>query len=789
MPPPFRRARAQRRWIGPAVLTAAVVAGLVVVAIFAYVAPILIAVYAGVARTSGTIGGLAVDGPVRIERDERDVPHIRARSVHDAYFAQGYVTGSDRLFQIDITRRYVYGRLSELLGGVTLATDERSRVYDPARLVAAQFVRLGATQRAELQAYADGINAAAKHEPVPPEYRALLASFEPWRAQDSLACGLATVRDLADGWEDVITRDDVVRAGGPHAVDAFFPLTDPAYDEPTAGGPPAKIAPLPPLDGRRFTAQRDAAAPSDPLRTGLGSNAFAAGAAHTATGRALLANDPHLNRGIPGIWYLIEMSAPGFHVAGATLAGSPGVVLGHNEHLAWGATNGTVAGPRVYREHFRSIGGDRYAAGSGDATATARAERFVVRFAGTRIRRYLTTRHGFVVEASGRLRHAVTWDAVERPLAALAAFDELGRAASLGAARTALAAYPGPTQNFVLADSTGRVAYQLAGAIPDGPWGLTAADGATTDPQPLPLVPFDRLPRVAPTRDALIVTANNLQYGAGYPYRLSPEYTAPYRAAEIARRLRGVPRLSAATLNSIQADVESLAERDLARQAAAALRGAGVDRNPDLAPAYAALAGFDGRFTPESRGATIVERLRVRAAADLVYAHLPRDVAQRYLASNARFVVLMRALRERPRGWFARDDPNAFLVAEVRAVVAAFGRDGAVEPYGQADAVRPRHPLAAFGFSMWNGPLLPGQGGRFAPAVQGENIGQSFRAVWDVGNWDAGGIDIPLGESGEPGSPHYRDLAPLYARHALTPLPFSDAAVASAARATLVLER
>ena len=148
----------------------------------------------------------------------------------------------------------------------------------------------------------------------------------------------------------------------------------------------------------------------------------------------------------------------------------------------------------------------------------------------------------------------------------------------------------------------------------------------------------------------------------------------------------------------------------------------------------------------------------------------------------------MRALRERPRGWFERDDPDAFLVAEVRAIVRRYGRDGVATRYGDADAVTAMHPLASLGFAFWNGPRVLGQGGSYAPAVQSARLGQSFRAVWDVGNWDAGGIDLPLGESGEPGSPHYLDLAARYARHALTPLPYSAAAVARAAVSTLVLD-
>ena len=479
-------------------------------AFIVYVGVVALAVRGGVARTAGTVRGLPLEAPVRIERDARGVPHIRARTLHDAYFAQGYVTGSDRLFQLDVLRRYVDGRLSELLGRFTLATDEESRIFDPAAVVAAEYAHLDGAQRAELRAYADGVNAAARREPLPPEYGVLFAGFEPWRPEDSLACGLATVRDLGDSWDDVIMRDDVVRSAGPRAVAAFFPLTDPAYDVPTVGGTPVSVAPLPALPGPR--------AASGAARRGLppvgdfgpperGSNAFAAGGERTSSGRALLANDPHLEPGIPGIWYLVDMAAPGLHAAGATLAGSPGIVLGHNEHVAWGATNGTVAGPRVFRERFVSATGDDYLTERGARAAAVRVERFAVRFGGTRTRRYLATRHGFVVEAGGTLRHAVQWDVVERPIAALGTFDNLMRAADLDAAGAVLARYPGPPQNFVLADDAGRIAYTLAGAIPDGPWGLVADDGAGTAPHPLEFVPFAALPHTPPDRGGVIVTA------------------------------------------------------------------------------------------------------------------------------------------------------------------------------------------------------------------------------------------------------------------------------------------
>jgi len=742
------------------------------------------ATWNGVATNSGTIAGLTgLQAPAVIVRDDRGIPHVRARSIHDALFAEGYAVGSDRLFQIDLTRRYVLGRLSEMLGNSTIALDEHERIIDVRAMSEAAYARLGPEQRDLLQAFADGINAAATREPTPPEYRALFFSFEPWRPQDALVIGFATVLDLADGYPDVIARDIVSRAAGAQAVAAWYSLSDPAWDVPTTTGSPAPLPSLPPLAGAR-TAQ---IAPHD-APPELGSNAVAAGAALTASGRALLASDPHLRRTIPGIWYLVDLEAPGLHVAGATLAGVPGVILGHNDRVAWGATNGYTAAARVYTERFTATGADTYAAGGRTLTAPARVETIRVRFGGDQTRRYLTTRHGFVVENGGLVRHAVQWDPIERPRSPLDAFLALDRADSIAGALRALAAYPGPTQNFVLADVSGRVAYTLAGFIPDDPaWGLHALDGTASPAVPLHAVPYAELPRVDASRTALIVSANNLPYAAGYPQRLAPTFAPPYRAAEITRRLRAQRSYTVATFRGIQADTTSVADAELARAVVAALHRTHADREPDLGPALAALGAFDGRFDPDSRGATVVQRVRGVAIADLVASHLPRPAANAYLEDGPAFVTLMRALRQRPHGWFPHDDPDAFLTAEVRAAVKRYGKDAISTPYGDAYAVVPVHPLSGFGFGFWNAPRLAGSGGSYAPAVQGPVLGQSFRAVWDVGRWDAGGIDIPAGESGEPASPHYLDLAARWPAHVLTPLPFSGDAVAAAARATLTL--
>jgi penicillin amidase len=762
-----------------------------VLAILVYVGYVWIGVTNGQARTTGTIAGLGLRAPVTVIRDARGVPHIRAASVHDAAFAQGYVTGADRLFQIDITRRFVLGTLSEMLGSVTMQADQDARIVDLKSIVDNEYAHLSPLDRDTLQAYADGVNAAAVHESLPPEYRMLLFHFTPWRPQDSLAVGFAIVLDLNDSWYNVMARDAVEREIGPRAVAAFFSLTDPAYDVATAGGRPVRLPPLPALDGAH--APSVVAWDGENVHDVLGSNEWVAGAQRTATGRALLANDPHLVRRIPGIWHLVDINAPGEHVAGAAIAGVPGVILGHNANLAWGATNADVVSARVFNETFAHNEGVKYQTGKGWSDAVTRHESFNDRFGSPRTHDYLTTRHGFVLEDSGFVRHAVQWDELADTHSPVAAFLALDRAGSIEDGMRALAQYPGPTQNFTLAQTDGRAAFSIAGAIPNDPaWGLSVGNGARLPAAPLAFVPFAQLPHVAPARGALAVNSNNVAYGAGYPYRLSAYFSAPYRAAEITRRLGALPKVDVESSRSIQADTTSLAQAELARMCVAALQKSGAGRDPDIAPSYAALSAFatseHGNFAPGSKGATVIQRVQFVATRDLIASHLSASTADSYLRIGPAFVTLMRALREHPRGWFPHDDPSAFLVNAVRETVPLFGgRDAVATPYGTAYAVVAQHPFAAFNWHFWDSPSFPGSGGSYAPAVQAIALGQSFRAVWDVGNWDAGGIDLPFGESGEPGSPHYIDSAAAWVRHDLTPLPYTDAAVNHAAVTTLTL--
>ncbi len=754
-------------------------------AIGCYALAVVVATKTGVAATTGTVTGLALHAPVTIARDDRDVPHIRATDEHDLFFAQGYATGSDRLFQMDITRRYVLGELAELLGPPLADVDATQRVLDARRMVERQWAGLDARAQAMLAAYADGVNAAAEREPTPPEYRALFATFRKWRPQDTFVAGTATVVDLSDSWNDIVARAHI-RASLPAAVrDAFFPLTDAAYDVATAARTHVIVPALPPFPRAaiRRTVPHDATAlwNGEP-RTIVGSNEWVVGGRLTASGKPLLANDPHLTRGIPGVWHLVDLEAPGYHAAGATFAGVPGVILGHNAHLAWGSTNGTVAAMRVFDETFADD--THYRSGGITHEAVMREETIHVRFGADRIVRYATTSHGFVLERSGRLRHAIEWPAFANPRSPIAAFDGLARARDLDDARRALARYPGPTQNFVLAADDGRAAYYLAGDIPNDPRWARDTVHASETAAPLATIPFAALPHRDPSPDLFAVTANNLMYGREYGYRLSASFSPPYRAAEIVRALAQRKRYTSSDFVAVQNDDRSLPDLEFARSLAAALRAKHRDRDPAMRPLYDAIARFDGRIASDSPGATVVVMARTEALRAFAARLLPADAATAYLALGPAYPVMLQALRERAPGWL----PDTFLLDALRnARDRAGGTTQLLRPYGEVFAVVPRHVLAAFGMTWWNGPTYRGRSGAFAPAVQGRTAGQSFRAVWDVGDWDAGGIAIPLGESGEPGSPHYADLADAWARRELAPLPWSAAAVARATRTTETL--
>lgn len=697
------------------------------------------------AAVNGRIAVTGLRAPVLVARDDRDIPHVRASSQRDLFFAQGFVEGSDRLFQMELTRRYATGTLAEVLGPRALSLDENQRYYDLRDVARRQWHAMAPGDRIALQAFSDGVNAAMHAQPLPVEFRLLLYRPRPWTPLDSLAVSLAVSIALADSWHDVLVRDDVWRRYGSSAFAQYFPLSDERYDVSIAGerlhgtrsGVMARVPP-----------QRPGllAAATAPARPRAGSNAWAAGAAHTTERRALLANDPHLDLTIPGLWYVEDLRAPDLHVAGASIPGAPGVLLGHNERIAWGATNADTSAMSVFRT--RRL----------DARSWVR-ETFHVRFSQDVSRAYYRTAREFGVPNpyDGDRVVLVRWAPFFERRSAVSTFLSLDRATSAGAATRVLARYRGTAENFVLADERGSVAYHMAGDVPlDPAWGRYV-HGVSDARATYAAVPFARLPAQAASRDAVVVSANNRMYAAGYPYRLSAAFDPPYRAYRAAQLLHARRRYDASYFARMQLDTISPVDAEFARLARAGLLR---DGDASFAGAEKLLGGWDGAFTQSSRSATLEHALRTRLeeSAPSLYA-------------------LLVSLR---RGSGAQD-----VDADLRA--ASYGAGEGVQPWGRAGAVGVEHPLAQLRFGFLNGATLPGDGDEYTIRLQEPGFSQSFRAVWVAGDWDAGGIAIPSGESGEPGSGHYRDLSPDWIAGRLHALPFGIRAVRAATRQQLLL--
>ena len=353
--------------------------------------------------TSGAITLRGAAGEIRIERDVWGIPTIRAGSERDAYFGLGVVHAQDRLWQMETHRRIGAGRLAEVFGPSALPTDRFLRALGVRRMAQAQWQRLSASSRQALQAYADGVNAVLREQirARPPEFVLLGVRPEPWDPIDSLAWAIMMAWDLGGNWSTELLRLRLAQQMPVARIAQLLP--------PYPGDAPLATAHYAALyrglglgAGTTVSAWehlRDIAPPSGV--EGVGSNNWVVAGSHTTTGHPLLANDPHLKLSTPALWYFARLVAPGLEVAGATLPGVPGVVLGQNEHIAWGFTN---TGPDVqdlYLEQVDRQDPARYRTPEGWAAFETATEVIKVKGRPDVTMTVRRTRHGPVISDAG----------------------------------------------------------------------------------------------------------------------------------------------------------------------------------------------------------------------------------------------------------------------------------------------------------------------------------------------------------------------------------------------------
>ena len=541
---------------------------------------------------------------VDIVRDAEDIPHIYAQSAEDAYFALGFVHAQDRLWQLDMNRRIAAGRLAEVLGPNAVGADRFLRTLGVYRNAQAIVEHLAPESRAALDAYARGINAylARRSGPLPVEFLLTGAPQpEPWQAADSLAWQTMMAWDLSGNWTQELLRMRLSQRLSLSQINQFL--------APYPGDAPVKTMDYTGLyrslagTAQQLSKVAQAAPPS--LVQGKGSNNWVVSGALSETGKPLLANDPHLSLSMPSIWYLAHLSAPGLNVIGGTLPGIPSVVLGHNDRIAWGFTN---TGPDVqdlYIERIRPDDPGRYQTPNGWAAFSVRKEIIKVKGEPDVAIEVRASRHGPVISGALPLADKAPLDAKRYVIAfawtALRADDltfqaayKLNRAGNWREFLDAARDFGSPQQNIVYADIDGNIGFIAPARVPirkpdNDLMGLAPAPGWDSRYDWDGFIPFDALPRQFNPASQRVVTANEKIVGPDYPYFLTSEWDAPYRANRIKNLLAAQEKHSMNSFALIQKDVVSLAAQELLP----VLRQT-VPRSQRARLALAALASWNG---------------------------------------------------------------------------------------------------------------------------------------------------------------------------------------------------
>ena len=418
-------------------------------------------------RRSGRVPVTGLDQPVEVMVDTWGVPHVFASSMTDLTRAQGYLHAQDRLWQMELNRRIVAGRLAELLGQPALPLDRWMRTLSLRHAAAREAELLSSEAVQLLEAYAEGVNARIAEGRLPVEFTMLRHTPEPWTPLDSTSWMKMMALTLSVNWEAEIVRARIIDAIGPELAAEL----EPDY----ASGMPYVVP-----EGIDYSCLGESAlerseaaeAVSGPAAVdGLGSNNWAVHGSRTDSGAPLLANDMHLGLTMPSIWYENHLCAPGFEVTGVSFPGLPGVVSGHNTKVAWGFTNGFPDVQDLYVEHLReTTHGVEYEFEGAWHAADVREERIVVRGGEPALERVVTTRHGPVInglapEHAGEQPLALRWTAYE-PSSMIDTLLAMNRAESCEAMREALRTWHTPVQNVVYADVHGTIAHSYPGRIP-----------------------------------------------------------------------------------------------------------------------------------------------------------------------------------------------------------------------------------------------------------------------------------------------------------------------------------
>jgi penicillin amidase len=736
----------------------------------------------------GTVREVVAGCPARVQvlLDGRGIPHVKSESEAALWFSLGYLHARDRFFQMELARRSGEGRLAELFGETALNSDRKMRTLRLAASARRQSAMLSADERRTFDAYSAGINAALDRfgKWIAPEIWLLGVDPEPWRVEDSLTIGLLLQLDLSWAMGEELKRAiELARLGRERAVDLW-------------GWTPAQArAWIPPGDG--VSHPRRDYEPISPPMGAYGSNSWAVSAERSATGRPLLANDPHLGVQMPGTFFAVHLEGPRTHVAGASIAGIPGVVIGHTEDAAWGLTLAMVDDQDLFVLTLDDAGSRELIDGRWQPLRTV-TENIVVRWQEDPVLlKVRLSRHGPLVREQRGETLALSWTGLYGPSVASAILG-MNRADSVREVAAAWNRVPGPAMNLVAADSDGRILHQVVGWVPDRGTGggRLPSPGSDSTWSWSGFRPVAAEPRLNPT-DGFVATANHDFFSEGdFPERdrFPGEFAPPWRVRRIRRALAARSGWAVDDFAELQGDVVS-------GRAIAVLRQLRPELEQRQGISAEELMAWDARMDVNSTAATLYSSFMLELERAVAGDEAKRDGLEWNPLGPERLMRLLAGGLD--ESWW--NDVGASST-QTRAeildrVLGELDTAGTRQRWGDLHQVSFDHPLAGF-------PIIGQQvsdswsRGPFAVSGDGVTVNAqawserrpfavtsipAMRFVTEVGNWDDTVLVLPVGQSGRPWSSHYSDQISSWMHLETVRFPFSREAVERSATASLEL--
>jgi penicillin amidase len=745
-------------------------------------------------KLTGEVRLKGLAAPVDVYRDRFGIPHVKAQNEKEAFFAQGFVTAQDRLWQMEYDRRRGSGRWAEVVGDSAVDQDKLMRRFGLASSAKADYEAADEPAQRMFDAYASGVNAFIDTtKALPIEYSIANLDPEPWLPWDGLI--VYKVRHILMGvFESKLWRARMVKELGPERAGTLFP-----------GYEPGQLLILPP--GERYLGELDTGL--DELTAGLkalkhmtetdgGSNSWALSGSRTGSGKPLLAGDSHRALDTPNVYYQNHLACPEFDVVGLSFPGVPGFPhFGHNPWVAWCVTHTAADYQDLYIERFKEGDANYYLDQEQWREAEVRDEKIRVRGGQEVDCKVWVTQHGPIIAGDPERGNglAFKYSATQAPSAWAGSLQTMLVAQNSGQLMESMRDWVDPCNNFLVSDVHGSIGYLCRGQIPirsmANAW--LPVPGWTGEHEWEGFIPFDEMPRSVDPVQGYIATANNKPVGDDYPYYIAIDYTPEFRVKRVTQGLNSLLKPAAADMAKVHAErtsIPALAYIDLLRQVEPLDELSGLAKQKLLA--------WSGTMDAHRVEPTIYSACRDALLRELLEHNLGADLAEAaWNPADRGLGSFINRFKARLVSLIPQGDVSLLPDGEDWSTVMARALNKGVETlrerlggdleewrWERVHQARPQHTLsAAFPelADLLDPPAIPANGDGDTPLAGGYSAAAPAtitslsvaRYAYDLNDWDNSLWVVPLGSSGHPGSRHYHDQSDHWRKVEMVPMLYS----------------